>query len=707
MPIRFSSSLLWSFAASSAIILLLSLDQIPSTAAVDLHPLKNLMKDDNGRSKDNSIARSFVDDAATGTITTVEPGKERAPVSCNEIMAQAVVVASEEKEAALRERNDALAQATQAVAKSDEISLLIKGALAEAKTATIEYEALKLMSDRLVEEARNTADTKVRTMKTETDAKLTSTIDEYDVKIENTQKETEAKLTNTVEAYEAHIQNMNKEANTKMENTVAAFDAKEKSLLEQIEETKKDITEDMQKKIDFVELQFQNYKVSAEEEMAKASQGMIALKETASDEVDAVKDEMETLKKNLEEEIKKVNDERDAQIKRTHKEAGEAIELATQDGMERVMEAEERAAKIELKAEKEVEATYVKCEATVNDVHRKARMEYERIQTEADQAMNELKEKHHKLVETKELNFNNHRQKAIAKESEMASTINNQSGEISSLKQSIEELEQSLERETKEMEFFKSLHDQKLYVNTTLVVEDSKAYMDATIVYTKKKVNALSDTVHKETEIQFRALYSKMDVVSKPYRFKIAELYDAHLKEIVDDSITPFYINRVAPVQTKVYDQVHKELSPLLEKMDIEIRLKCEELLIFSRVSFEQYCNVAHDKISQLKESLAHSGNVPKYIISALEVIESDTSTFILLAIKIVCFLMILKLRFLILRLIATFLMLPFRVIWFFCPLRFIIQKSPKKTKKTKGNKKSKAVHKKVVNNKKIVKEEQ
>ena len=99
MPIRFSSSLLWSFAASSAIILLISLDQIPSTAAVDLHPLKNLMKDDNGRSKNNSIVRSVVDDAATGTITTEAPGTERAPVSCNDIMAQAVVVASEEKEA--------------------------------------------------------------------------------------------------------------------------------------------------------------------------------------------------------------------------------------------------------------------------------------------------------------------------------------------------------------------------------------------------------------------------------------------------------------------------------------------------------------------------------------------------------------------------------------------------------------------------------
>lgn len=607
----------------------------------------------------------------------------------------------------MRERNDALAQATKAVERSDELELLINGALDEAKNATIEYEALKLMSDRLVEEARNTADAKVQTMKTETDAKLTSTIEEYDAKIQNRQKETEAMISNTVEEYEAKIQNMQRDAESKMANTIAEFDAKEKSLLDQIEEAKKEITENMQKRIDFTELQFSNYKISAEEEMVKASQGMIALKETTSDEVNAVKDEMETLKKNLAEELEKVRNECDERIKRTHKEAGEAIELANQDAIERVMEAEQRAAKIELNAAKEIEETFLKCEATVNEVHRGARVEFERIQIEGDTAMNELKEKHHKLVEAKELNFNNHVKKSIAKETEMQATINNQKAKISSLIQSIEDLEQRLEKETKEMEFFKSLHDQKLYVNTTLVLEDSKAYMDKTIATTKTKINALADTVQKETKVQSRALYSKIDAASQPHRFKIAKLYDEHLKEIVDDLITPFYVNHVAPVQTKVYKQVHKELSPVMEKMDIAIRLKYKELLLFSRASFEQYCDVIHVKISQLKESLATSGNAPQLIMSTLEVIEIDTSAFILLAIKIIGVLMLLKLRFVILRTIARVLMLPFLVIWFFCPLRLFIQKSPRRSQKIKANKKSKAVHSKVVNDKKIVKEEQ
>ena len=69
-----------------------------------------------------------LNDAATGTVTSYQPGREKEPVTCNEIMAKSLVVANEEKAAIIAEKDAVIKAATLLSEKIDDLSDQLKSA---------------------------------------------------------------------------------------------------------------------------------------------------------------------------------------------------------------------------------------------------------------------------------------------------------------------------------------------------------------------------------------------------------------------------------------------------------------------------------------------------------------------------------------------------------------------------------------------------
>ena len=69
-----------------------------------------------------------LNDAATGTVTSYQPGHEKEAVTCNEIMAKSLVVANEEKAAIIAEKDAVIKAATLLSEKIDDLSDQFKSA---------------------------------------------------------------------------------------------------------------------------------------------------------------------------------------------------------------------------------------------------------------------------------------------------------------------------------------------------------------------------------------------------------------------------------------------------------------------------------------------------------------------------------------------------------------------------------------------------
>jgi chromosome segregation ATPase len=142
----------------------------------------------NQKPVDDAVAnaKQLVDemnDASTGTITSYQPNREKEPVSCNDIMAKALVVANEEKAAVIEERDSVVKAASllsdrigdlenQLKAANTQIETL-KGALTEADGVTFakleeerakSKEHMRMLSEDLAN-AKTKADREIKEMK--------------------------------------------------------------------------------------------------------------------------------------------------------------------------------------------------------------------------------------------------------------------------------------------------------------------------------------------------------------------------------------------------------------------------------------------------------------------------------------------------------------------------------------------------------------
>jgi hypothetical protein len=386
---------------TSLILVALSLLLVsPSSSAIEL-PKFGGRKEKADANKDGAAADSvssdaavanakkliddmnMVNDAATGTVTSYQPGREKEPVTCNDIMAKALVVANEEKAAIIAERDSIVKAAGLLSDRVDELGV-------QLQKANEQIEALQ----QGVEDANAAAEEKFK----ET---VADSVERVKMVVEDCQKQ-QANADKSVEEMKKHL----REA---QQNTAKAIIAEQEKSKLQLEKLRNDTDikiaaheakckhevagkeEETKKKLELAKSTIDKVKAEAERQLAHKDEEIARKLEEAEKKMEQVKAGaaamIETSQKNADDKItsilskaeiekEKIMDSNQAQITKLKKEmADQKKQLeeeianlkkkAADDLKEAKVEAEKRVQKAHEELEKAVAAAEVKIKNAV------------------------------------------------------------------------------------------------------------------------------------------------------------------------------------------------------------------------------------------------------------------------------------------------------------------------------------------------------
>lgn len=363
----------------------------------------------NGNGSGSIINELSLSDAATGTITTLEPGKEKEPVSCNEIMAKAVVVASEEKEVFRQQAVAANDLAAKEKYRADGLAAQIDAALQEARNATIEFEALKLMSERLLTEAKNEAAQKLQTVQDELQAQIGA--------LRTEMERVESEAAQSVKNAESRAAQEVKEAQGQAKDREEKANSDAKYQLERAQQASKDLVEKIK----------QEAKVAVDAAMAKAQE--IERKARAE----------------AEEKIKQIQKETNERADRIVSEA----ELARDEAFDRAVE-------IEVKADASVRNAMHAAESAILEAQRAAEAQSEQMRFESTQMVEKLKTEMTEKLSFCEAKLENHTMDYQEELEGMEETISLQIKTIAEKDADLVEMKTNMEALSRDYEYWKT-----------------------------------------------------------------------------------------------------------------------------------------------------------------------------------------------------------------------------------------------------------
>lgn len=610
----------WTKAATLLAVFLCSIC-LQEANGLDLNPLKNL----KAKTDDNKVDQMAMGDAATGTITAlVDPMSEkREPTSCNDIMARAVVVASEEKEAAIAARDAALSEAASAKAKAEELATKIDAALAEARNATIEFEAMKLLTDRLVQEARHEAASKIEIFEKQSSFKL------EEVK-ENFEKEkTELEL-----KYEA--------------------------MLEKVEEKAKEQRENDQAR-------------------------MIAIEKRAAEEVMKLKEQLQTLEKHWQEKMLKAVKDFDEQSNQIKKESKEAIQTALDDAQVAVRESLERSSQIEKDAKVAMAEANRRAEVWVEEIQMKSTERLEMLKRECQAELLEKDKSYQNMVDFHEKQNAESAKQAATRQQELQSILESQRAVIQSLEADKAELKHDVSNLNEQLKYWIDLHDSQGFVNTTIVMLESKAFLEQLVQVGQDTTRRLYDLIVQEGAVASQ----KVDAFITPYRHKIRYFYHDRLEKHVHNTLVPFYQTYILPNYSNMRKHVLIPLGLEYQKaMTLIIRyLTNIKFEYFERASLIVQTCATGTKTFLLSDHVQNKTSASflptQSFIMFLSRIENDPKDFVTTALKIILFFILYKLRKVVSSMIFWCCSLPLKVTWYFCPLKYFFRRHKHRSNNT------------------------
>ena len=202
---------------------------------------------------------------------------------------------------------------------------------------------------------------------------------------------------------------------------------------------------------------------------------------------------------------------------------------------------------------------------------------------------------------------------------------------------------------------------------------------------TQEKTNKLID---KST-----FLIAALNQAADPYIMKIITWYEQNMKETIDTYATPFYRSRVLPffascryLVIRGWTEARVQLTPFYQTRAMPFLVSCYDLVIRgwsgakrqSRHCFILLLELIRKFISflldQIKDSETAKRWIPSTIVSSLEYAENNTEKFFVSILKIQSVLLVFLFRARLCKVILAILLLPFRIIWFLCPLRFLFK---------------------------------
>ena len=672
-------------------------------------------------------------DASTGTITTTEPGKDREPTTCNEIMAKAVVVAGQEKTDALQMRDEALAETAKLTDKVEFLNKQVQDSTAEAKKTVIELEAMKLTMERLLSDEKDRSkkalDDKdaaneviVNGIKNDMEAlkkTLNQQMDEVKLDAKKQVEVADEEAKKRIAAMEEEMEVAKVEAEKEIEATknqsqlaIAAGDDDAKKRIaameEEMEAAKVQAKEEIQATKDQSQKEIESIDVNAKKQIASMKEEMEATKleaekkiettniqtqkkiesmladfktqkeeiqKEASDNIETIKTdtqkEIKAMEKQVEDvktEMKLLKESNKEEIKRITTENDEKLNNVIHEAHKQETEVYGKMEKHEDEMKKEMDAIKKDAEIVVADTLRTAEAEYKRLTEKSEKDIKRVLDEMEKTVKEKDAELEKNQHEADKKEKEMQSTIHTLNKEWKASNDTSFSLDSKLSNTVKELAYWKEVGSNPVYVNMTLIWDDFSFTASRLAKETKIQVQDSLDVVVFETEKFMR-----------PYVEQLKEIYDDKCKEFVD--------KHIVPVVDKTTEKFNEHISPQLQNLQTLATKNLEKLQAKSEILqgkiFSSLCHKVETYVGVILHYVEGSATIyekmPRSIILALENTEDDASNAVRVGLKITAIFVIYVMKYVILFFVWYFVKLPFRIFWFFCPLRLLFRKSKTK----------------------------
>mmetsp|Transcript_38686 Transcript_38686/g.83351 ORF Transcript_38686/g.83351 Transcript_38686/m.83351 type:complete len:765 (+) Transcript_38686:180-2474(+) len=261
-----------------------------------------------------------LNDASTGTVTSYQPGREKAPVTCNEIMAKSVVVANEEKALMAAEKDAVVRAAALLAEKNDDLT-------SQLHTATEEISALI--------HAQETSEADHAAKLSEAAVAAALDLQEMEKMLSDQKSEHELRLKEVAEDAEREKEGARQKIMAEMERSRINLDALKNATSATIAKVEKETADELAAK-----------DVEVAEKFAEAEAQIAQIKENTAEKLAA--NEIEVAKK---------FDLAESQIKQIQSETAEKLAAMEADVAEKSAEAERKIEQIELEAREKIDAS--------------------------------------------------------------------------------------------------------------------------------------------------------------------------------------------------------------------------------------------------------------------------------------------------------------------------------------------------------------
>ena len=606
-----------------------------------------------------------MNDAATGTVTSYQPGREKEPVSCNDIMAKALVVANEEKAAIIEERDSVVKAASLLSDRIDDLQKklhyandqieVLKGAVTDAsantkvkldEAAAQSNEHLRMMSED-ASNARAKADKEIREMQEflaksqeDTAEMLKKERDRAKLKMDELRNSTKAKIDDIKET---------------CHNQVIAAER------------------DRNKQVNAAERRIRDAEIKAEEEVIQSKKDADVMvkkaQQDADDKIAASLADAELMKNALIGEC----ENKVASIQTQAKKRAADLESKMDDMKKQI---QDQAAQFEDKYSQ----LKAKTASDIKQAHKDAKIRVKEALDELDMAVAgaemKIKAQKHQMDEAR-LEFEEGLKEAA--DTQKALVLD------------IQEAKSSSSHLQKEVNFWKQTHDSQSYCNITLMRQDSGKIVTKGIEKVRNGIEVgqefLVDLMGKQLATIQRIgsemtlyieneLIPSFQLIVNNGRVKAIALYDEHLADVVNKNVIPVYNEHIYPVYNQNIQPAYKEhVAPIVKTIEKEAAVaitKTKKEATKARSSAATLVKQSSSSAIKLIEEKEADSILPSWIMQKLEQSSEDGESVVDALCKGLLILVLILCRSLIFRVIGII----FAIVWFFCPLRLLFRKS-------------------------------
>lgn len=672
-----------------------------------------------------------MNDAATGTVTSYQPGRERQPVTCNEIMAKSLVLSSEEKAAIVAEKDAVVRAAAMLSEKIDDLTEKLQLA-----TDVIEDLERTLGNFETDEAARVQAlkDEAARDMQ-EAERILSETKEDHGVEVKalkdeaaRAMQEAERILSETNEDHRAEVQALKEDAELQRrewEKKLADTEANWQAKMQVAEDDAQGLVREAEQKVmDGIERSkvsmdaLKNATAATVARVEGEAAGALAAKDAdvaerlAESERHVAEVEADAADRIFakEEEVQDKLNAAERRIADARSDAESAVALAEKDANDRVVLIKARAERERLATldatQKQVEGARVAAEQTVNRIE----MMMADKELEHGEEVAALKADHaekvkgmEELVEIKFQEADFKIEQAIAEANDKVTSereINRglieefekkrddakrSEGNVRDDLKLIRTMSIKLEQERS---YWMEAHKSQGYCNVTLIKEDSRRLIgdvfDEISWGLESGLEALAVGLSAQVDfVQSKGADSlqfiKDEVVPTIQRIaseahnEVVALYDAHLAEAVNNNLVPLYDEHVYPLYNQHILPVYTEhVSPVVKTIKSEAAVvieKSQNEVQRARTGAAGLVRQASTSALDVIEEREIDGMLPGWLISLVTHSSRDGEWAVDASCKWVSLLAAILCRSLIMRIIGAI----FSLGWYFCPLRLFV----------------------------------